>query len=197
MPATDSATLGHGRMRAFVVACVGLATAVLVAACGGRSGLIPAANANTLIADLHNVAAAVFKQDCTATSTGIQQAEVDFNNLPPSVDAALVTQLQDGLITLAADAAKQCQGSTSNTGATGSTNHTGSTGATTTSSSTASSAATTTSSTTSSAATTTSNGGTSSAATTTSTNASSSAATTTGNGDNNGHSDASHHRHQS
>ena len=107
MPATDSATLGHGRMRAFVVACVGLATAVLVAACGGRSGLIPAANANTLIADLHNVAAAVFKQDCTATSTGIQQAEVDFNNLPPSVDAALVTQLQDGLITLAADAAKQ------------------------------------------------------------------------------------------
>jgi hypothetical protein len=170
-------------MTAFAVACVGLATAVLVAACGGPSGLIPATNSNTLIADLHNVAAAVFKQDCTATSTAIQQAETDFNNLPPSMDAALVTQLQDGLGTLAADAATQCQGSTSNTGATGSTNQTGNTGATTTSSSTESSAATTTSSTTSSAATTTSS------------NASSSAATTTGNGDDNGDSHGSHHHH--
>jgi len=156
-------------MKALAVAGATLATALLIAACGGSGGLIPAASAGTLRVDLSRISADVVEQSCAAANTDIAAANNDFNSLPTSVNTSLVTELQNGLTALATNALKECRGATSSTGATqtgstGVTSATGTSGATsstsstssTTSSSTASSTASTTSSTASSTASTTS-----------------------------------------
>ena len=153
-------------MKALAVAGATLATALLIAACGGSGGLIPAASAGTLRIDLSRISADVVEQNCAAATADIATANNDFNSLPTSVNTSLVTELQNGLTALATNALKECQGSTSSTGptqtgSTGVTTSTGTSGATsstssTTTSSTASSSASTTSSTTSSTASTTS-----------------------------------------
>ena len=156
-------------MKALAVAGATLATALLIAACGGSGGLIPAASAGTLRVDLSRISADVVEQSCAAANTDIAAANNDFNSLPTSVNTSLVTELQNGLTALATNALKECRGTTSSTGATqtgstGVTSATGTSGATsstsstssTTSSSTASSTASTTSSTASSTASTTS-----------------------------------------
>jgi hypothetical protein len=156
-------------MKALAVAGATLATALLIAACGGSGGLIPAASAGTLRIDLSRISADVVEQNCAAANTDIAAANNDFNSLPTSVNTSLVTELQNGLTALATNALKECRGTTSSTGATqtgstGVTSATGTSGATsstsstssTTSSSTASSTASTTSSTASSTASTTS-----------------------------------------
>jgi hypothetical protein len=157
-------------MKALAVAGSTLATAVLIAACGGSGGLIPAASAGTLRVDLSKISADVLEMSCTAATADIAIANNDFNSLPASVNQALVTELQNGLTTLATNALKECQGATSSTGptqtggtgvssatgATGATSSTSSTSSTTTSSTATSTASTTTSSTASSTASTTS-----------------------------------------
>jgi hypothetical protein len=154
-------------MKAFAVAGATLGTAVLLAACGGSGGLIPAASAGTLRVALSRISADVVEQNCTAVNHDIATANNDFNSLPTSVNPTLVNDLQNGLTALATNALKECQGATSSTGptqtgstgvttATGTTGATSSTSSTTTSSTASSTASTTTSSTASSTASTTS-----------------------------------------
>jgi hypothetical protein len=156
-------------MKALAVAVATLATAVLISACGGSGGLIPAASAGTLRVDLARISADVVELNCTGANTDIATANNDFNSLPTSVNTALVTELQTGLTALATNALKECQGSTSSTGPT----QTGSTGVTTATSTTGATSSTTSSS------TTTSSTASSTASTTSSTTASSTASTTT------------------
>ena len=143
-------------MKSLAVAGATLATAALLAACGGSGGLIPAASAGTLRVDLSRISADVVEQNCAAANTDIATANNDFNSLPTSVNQTLVNNLQNGLTALATNALKECQGATSSTGptqtgstgvtsATGSTAATSSTSSTTTSSTASSTASTTTS----------------------------------------------------
>ncbi|HVC85523.1 MAG TPA: hypothetical protein VNC12_09735 [Solirubrobacteraceae bacterium] len=154
-------------MKSLAVAGATLATAVLLAACGGSGGLIPAASAGTLRVDLSRISADVVEQNCAAANADIATANNDFNSLPTSVNQTLVSDLQNGLTALATNALKECQGATSSTGptqtgstgvtsVTGATAATSSTSSTTTSSTASSTASTTTSSTASSTASTTS-----------------------------------------
>jgi hypothetical protein len=161
-------------MKALAVACATLATAVLIAACGGSGGLIPAATSSQLRLDLTKIQTDVDGHDCRATTTDIATANNDFNNIPTSVSASLTGQLQTGLTALTTAALTECQGSTSSTGPT-QTGPTGPTNATSATSST-SSTSSTTSSTASSTASTTSTTESSTPTTTTDTN------TTTGDG---------------
>ena len=164
-------------MKALAVAGATLATALLIAACGGSGGLIPAASAGTLRIDLSRISADVVEQNCAAATADIATANNDFNSLPTSVNTSLVTELQNGLTALATNALKECRGTTSSTGPTqtGSTGVTTSTGTSGATSSTSSTSSTTTSSTASSSASTTSSTTSSTASTT-----SSETATTTG-----------------
>jgi hypothetical protein len=153
-------------MKALAVAGATLATALLIAACGGSGGLIPAASAGTLRVDLSRISADVVEQNCVAATTDIATANNDFNSLPTSVNTSLVSELQNGLTALATNALKECQGTTSSTGptqtgSTGVTSATGTSGATSSTSSTSSTSTTstessTTSTTTSDTSTTTS-----------------------------------------
>jgi hypothetical protein len=142
-------------MRALAVAGATIATAVLITACGGSGGLIPSASAGTLRVDLARISADVVEQNCTAATTDIATANNDFNSLPTSVNTSLLTELQNGLTTLATNALKECQGATSSTGPT-QTGSTGVTTATSTTGATSSTSSTTTSSTPSSTSSTTS-----------------------------------------
>ena len=165
-------------MKALAVAGATLATALLIAACGGSGGLIPAASAGTLRVDLSRISADVVEQNCAAANTDIAAANNDFNSLPTSVNTSLVTELQNGLTALATNALKECRGTTSSTGATqtGSTGVTSATGTSGATGSTSSTSSTTTSSTASSTASTT----TSSTATSTASTTSSDTSATTG-----------------
>ena len=165
-------------MKALAVAGATLATALLIAACGGSGGLIPAASAGTLRVDLSRISADVVEQSCAAANTDIAAANNDFNSLPTSVNTSLVTELQNGLTALATNALKECRGTTSSTGATqtGSTGVTSATGTSGATGSTSSTSSTTTSSTASSTASTT----TSSTATSTASTTSSDTSATTG-----------------
>ena len=96
-------------MRALAVAGATLATAALIAACGGSGGLIPSASAGTLRIDLARISADVVQQDCTAATTDIATANNDVNNLPTSVNTSLLTELQNGLTALATKALTECQ----------------------------------------------------------------------------------------
>ena len=159
--------------RALAVAATALAAAALISSCGSSSGLIPSITASSLINDLGNIQAGVLAGDCNLTNQAIQTAEMDFVNVPSSVNSKLRSQLSAGLSAVVISAQRKCalnanSGSTSSTGPTTST---GSTGAASTSSSTSS----TTTSTSTAATTTTTTTTTSSTASTT---ASSSAATT-------------------
>ena len=154
-------------MRALAVAGATIATAVLITACGGSGGLIPSASAGTLRVDLARISADVVEQNCTAATTDIATANNDFNSLPTSVNTSLLTELQNGLTTLATNALKECQGATSSTGPT-QTGSTGVTTATSTTGATSSTSSSTTSSTASSTASTTTSSTPSSTASTTS-----------------------------
>jgi hypothetical protein len=153
-------------MRKPLLAVAALASALALAACGSSGGgLIPTEEAGSLNSDLTNIQAGVSAGDCAVTNAAIETATIDFESLPSSINQRLASQLQQGFRTLVTSAEQACLAASGN----GSTGQTGPTGSSTTSSSSSSttSSTTTTSTTTSSAATTTTSS--SSAATTTTT----------------------------
>jgi cobalamin biosynthesis Mg chelatase CobN len=142
-------------MRALRLTAVALAAAALLSACGSGVGLIPADSAATLHDDLANIQLAFSTPDCTLATAYVAKANDDFDNLPQSISAKLLTQLQTAMNAVAADEQRQCHNST--TGPTsGSSSPTGPTGSTGSSSTSSSSTTSTTSSTTSSSTTTSS-----------------------------------------
>jgi hypothetical protein len=142
-------------MRALRLTAVALAAAALLSACGSGVGLIPADSAATLHDDLANIQLAYSTPDCTLATAYVAKANDDFDNLPQSISAKLLTQLQTAMNAVAADEQRQCHNAT--TGPTsGSSSPTGPTGSTGSSSTSSSSTTSTTSSTTSSSTTTSS-----------------------------------------
>ena len=142
-------------MRALRLTAVALAAAALLSACGSGVGLIPSDSAATLHDDLANIQLAFSTPDCTLAAAYVAKANDDFDNLPESINAKLLAQLQKAMIAVASDEQRQCQNST--TGPTsGSSSPTGPTGSTGSSSTTTSSTTSTTTSTTTSSSTSTS-----------------------------------------
>lgn len=86
------------------------ASAALLAACGGSSGLIPEGNAGPLRADFEAVASAAESGNgtCGKTEQAIAKMEADFARLPSSLDSQLRRQLSKGIEHLASQARVAC-----------------------------------------------------------------------------------------
>jgi hypothetical protein len=85
--------------RALAAAALGAGAALLVACGSSGGGLIPLADAGPLRADFEEVqrAAAAGNGSCTATEAALAKTELDFRNLPSSVDAGLRERLREGI----------------------------------------------------------------------------------------------------
>lgn len=86
------------------------AAAVLLAACGGSSGLIPEGNAGPLRSDFEAVASAAENGNgkCASTEKAIEKTEADFAKLPSGVSSALRSRLSQGIEHLATQARVAC-----------------------------------------------------------------------------------------
>jgi hypothetical protein len=94
------------------LACVlGIATALLIAACGSSGkGLIAASEAGPLKSDIEAVdlAAQEGNGNCTATDAALQRTEQDYTALPTSIDAGLHNTLRQGISNLRKVATELC-----------------------------------------------------------------------------------------
>lgn len=84
--------------------------AALLAACGsGPTGGIPAANAGDLKSQIEDVRQAVEDNRCSDVPGQLRQVDEGIDDLPPSVDEQLVTNLRDGADKLRTLAADECR----------------------------------------------------------------------------------------
>lgn len=93
---------------------LGLAASALVA-CGGTKDGIPASNAASLNKELGDVQAFVERGDCGGLNGQLRQVQEGIDNLPSSVDAALVSDLNDGLDRLYQQSVADCNADTTET----------------------------------------------------------------------------------
>ena len=86
--------------------------AALLAACGaGTTGGIPEANAGDLKSQIVDVRQAVDDGRCADVPGQLRQVDEGIDDLPPSTDEQLVTNLRDGADTLRRLAAEECTSS--------------------------------------------------------------------------------------
>ena len=92
------------------------AGAALLAACGsGTTGGIPEANAGDLKSQIVDVRQAVDDGRCSDVAGQLRQVDEGIDDLPPSTDEQLVTNLRDGADTLRRLATDECQPQTETT----------------------------------------------------------------------------------
>jgi hypothetical protein len=95
-------------------ACVvmaGLVACAAIAGCGGSTaGLIPSGYSMPLQHDFETVLETARTGDgaCASTETALNHTRRDFEDLPPSVDAALRTRIMQGISYLTAEALREC-----------------------------------------------------------------------------------------
>jgi hypothetical protein len=114
-------TVRHPRILAYLLAfALGTGAAVGLAACGGGSSkaLIPSADAGPLRDDFDAVASAIDSGDCPGTQRALARAQGDLDQLPARVSKRLRTRIQQGINTLAGQAAKECQANQTTTATT-------------------------------------------------------------------------------
>ncbi len=97
--------------RALLAGGLGFALAVLVAACGGSSGLLSAQQASTLDSQLNAVAAAIDSNHCGQAGAAAQTFDNAVSNLPSSLNKTLTNNLKQASAALAAKAGPDCQSS--------------------------------------------------------------------------------------
>ena len=170
--------------RAILAGGLGFAVSC-VAACGGGAGLLSGDESIALSGQGNEISSAVQSGDCGAAVNASAALNRDVATLPVTVNPTLRSNLNQGALTIAQLAAKDCRQHTATTtstpATTSSTSTTPSTSSTTTPTTTSSTSTTTTTSTTSTSATTPTNAGTSTTSTTTG-GAGLSVGTTTGTG---------------
>jgi hypothetical protein len=150
--------------RAVLAGGLGFAVSLIVAACGGGSGLLSGDQANTLNGQLDQVNSAVASRNCGAAVNASQSFGNAVANLPQTVNTTLRANLNQGASTISDLASKDCRTTTIPTTPTATaTTATATTTTATTQSSTTSTTTTThpppTTTTQSSTTTTTSSGG--------------------------------------
>jgi hypothetical protein len=97
--------------RALLAGGLGFAVAVVVAACGGSSGLLSPQQASTLTSRLDAVASAIQSNHCTQAGAAAQKFDNAVSNLPGSVNATLTDNLKQASAALAAQAQPDCESS--------------------------------------------------------------------------------------
>src|SRR5512142_1805615 len=118
--------------RALLAGGLGLAASFLVA-CGGSSGVLSGGQANDLNAQLDRVSQAVNAGQCGAAASAASSFGNAVENLPASVNQALVGNLRQGAQTISTLAQQDCRSSTTTTSTTSSTTTSSSTTTTTSS----------------------------------------------------------------
>jgi len=112
--AQTTSTAARGRrtasLRALAAALAGVAAALLVSCGSSGKGLIPASAAGPLKSDFEAVqqAAESANGNCTATEAALRKTDEDFGALPNSVDAALRSNLRQGIANLRVRAHEMC-----------------------------------------------------------------------------------------
>ena len=139
-------------LRALFAGGLGFAVSVLLATCGGGSGLLSGAESSSLSAQLAAVSSAVNARHCEAARTAVTNFSNLVAELPPSVGPTLRRNLDQGASTVGRLAAHDCQlpattATPSQPNATTRTTPTRTTSSSTSSTSTATSTATSTTST--------------------------------------------------
>jgi hypothetical protein len=95
--------------RALLAGGLGFAVALLVAACGGGSGLLSSNQASTLKQQLASVASAIDAKNCTKAGAAAQSFDNDVSNLPSSISRTLTQNLKQASAALADRAEPDCQ----------------------------------------------------------------------------------------
>jgi hypothetical protein len=95
--------------RALLAGGLGFAVAVLVAACGGSSGVLSADQAATLNSQLSAVASAIDSQSCSKAGEAAQSFDNSVANLPGSVSSKLTSYLKKASGQLAEQAEPYCE----------------------------------------------------------------------------------------
>jgi hypothetical protein len=95
-------------LRAILAGVLG-ACAALAVACGDSNGLLGSNDASSLSSQLDQVSAAVDAGNCTRATNAAANLQEAVVNLPGTVDRRLVTSLQGGASTVAAQAARACR----------------------------------------------------------------------------------------
>jgi hypothetical protein len=94
--------------RALLPGVLGFAVAILVAACGGSSGLLSANQATSLDNQLNQIAAAINNSQCSAAASAAQGFDNSVSNLT-GVNGRLVNNLKQASSALASQAGQDCQ----------------------------------------------------------------------------------------
>jgi hypothetical protein len=116
--------------RAILAGGLGFAVALLVAACGGGSGLLSSDQASSLNGQLDQVSSAVNAGNCGAASSAAASLTNAVSNLPPSVNTTLRNNLDQGASTVSQLAQRDCRHTTSTTTSTSTTSSTSTTATT-------------------------------------------------------------------
>jgi hypothetical protein len=95
--------------RALLAGGLGFAVSLIVAACGGGSGLLSGDQANTLNGQLDQVNSAVGSRNCAAAANASQGFGNAVANLPQTVNTTLRANLTQGASTISDLAARDCR----------------------------------------------------------------------------------------
>jgi hypothetical protein len=97
-------------LRALAAGLAGVAAALIVSCGSSGKGLIPASAAGPLKSDFEAVQSAAESANgsCTDTEAALRKTEEDFSALPSSVDAALRSNLHQGIANLRVRAHEMC-----------------------------------------------------------------------------------------
>jgi len=95
--------------RAVLAGGLGFAAALLVAACGGGSGLLSSDQANTLNGQLNQLASAVGSHNCNAAQNASQSFATAVAGLPQTVNSTVRSNLTQGASTISDLAVRDCQ----------------------------------------------------------------------------------------
>jgi hypothetical protein len=101
--------------RALLAGGLGFAAALLVAACGGGSGLLSGDQANTLNSQLDQINSAIGAHNCGAAASASQNFGNSVANLPQTVNTTLRANLSQGASTVSNLASKDCSTNTTPT----------------------------------------------------------------------------------
>jgi hypothetical protein len=101
--------------RAVLAGGLGFAVSLIVAACGGGSGLLSGDQANTLNGQLDQVNSAVASRNCGAAVNASQNFGNAVANLPQTVNTTLRANLNQGASTISDLASKDCRTTTTPT----------------------------------------------------------------------------------
>lgn len=85
-----------------------LAATVFVAGCGDRKGMIPKADAQTILSQLDQLDQQMSSGDCDNIASTVSDLQEQVSQLPTSVDSRLRARIEEGLANLSTQAPRDC-----------------------------------------------------------------------------------------